>query len=188
MGVDPGSDLTPTVIIFAHPWAPFLGTQGIRMKTVAVRRTPPECLDSRVKHVGYLNNILAKLEAKVAGADEALMLDVRGFVTEGPGANFMIVKDRVLISPTTINILNGVTRRTLLALAHEAGLQTAERDLTLGDVYTADEAMMCGTGAEVVPVREVDGRSIGAEAPGPVTRRLMDAYQELVHRKGTPVY
>ncbi|MBC7264478.1 MAG: branched-chain-amino-acid transaminase [Chloroflexi bacterium] len=188
MGVDPGKGLEPTVIVLAHPWEPFLGTEGITMKTTAVRRVPSQCVDSRVKHVGYLNNILAKLEAKAAGADEALMLDINGFVAEGPGENFLIIKDKVVISPTTVNILNGVTRRTVLTLAREAGLETRETNLTLGDVYTADEALVCGTGAEIVPVREIDGRLIGHDVPGPITSMLIEAFKELVKREGIPVY
>jgi branched-chain amino acid aminotransferase len=188
MGVDPGVSLTPTVIIFAHPWAPFLGASGIRMKTVAVRRVPPQSLDSRVKSVNYLNSVMAKIEARAAGADEALILDLNGYVTEGPGENFLIVKGGAVISPTTINILDGVTRRTALALATEAGFATLERNLTLGDVYTADEAFVTGTGCEIVPVVEVDGRPIGSGKPGPITLRLMTAFRELVSRAGTPVY
>ena len=188
MGVGPGDQLTPTVIVFAHAWAPFLGDEGIAMKTVAVRRVPPQSIDSRVKHVGYLNSVLAKLEARAACADEALILDIQGFVAEGPGENFLIVKDNVVVSPTTINILNGITRRTVLALARQAGLRTEEKNLTLGDVYTADEAFVCGTGAEIAPVVKVDGRVIGPGVAGPVTRRLMAAFKELVQTEGTPVY
>jgi len=188
MGVGPGDQLMPTVIVFAHPWAPFLGDAGITMKTVAVRRVPPQSIDSRVKHVGYLNSVLAKLEARAACADEALILDIPGFVAEGPGENFLIVKDNVVVSPTTINILNGITRRTVLALARKAGLRTEEKNLTLGDVYTADEAFVCGTGAEITPVVKVDGRVIGPGVAGPVTRRLMVAFKELVRTEGTPVY
>ncbi len=188
MGVGPGKESSPTVIVFAHPWKPFLGDQGITMKTAAIRRVPPACVDSRVKHTGYLNNILAKLEADAAEADEALMLDVNGYVSEGPGENFLLVKDGVVISPLTINILNGVTRRTVLELAHQASIPTGERNLTLGDVYTADEALVCGTGAEIVPVVRVDGRPIGSGGPGPITRLLTVAFRELVQREGTPVY
>ena len=188
MGVDPRGDLTPTVIVLAHPWLPFLGEEGITMKTVSTRRIPPQSLDSRVKHVGYLNGIMAKLEANAAGAGEALLLDMNGFVAETPGANFMIIKNGAVLSPTTLNILDGVTRRTVMTLAREAGYEAGEKNLTLGDVYTADEAVVCGTGAEIVPVREVDGRPIGTETPGPITRHLIRAFKELVQREGTPVY
>ncbi len=188
MGVDPRGDLTPTVIVFAHPWPPFLGDAGITMKTVSTRRIPIQSLDSRVKHVGYLNGIMAKLEANAAGAGEALLLDMNGFVTETPGANFMIIKQGTVLSPRTYNILDGITRRTVMALALEAGCGAEERDLTLGDVYVADEAIVCGTGAEIVPVREIDGRTIGHETPGPITLKLRQAFKELVQREGTPVY
>jgi branched-chain amino acid aminotransferase len=158
------------------------------MKTVAVRRVPSQSIDARVKHVGYLNSVLAKLEANAAGADEALILDIHGFVAEGPGENFLIVKNRALISPTTVNILNGVTRRVVMSLAQQSGLVVQEKDLTLGDVYTADEAFVCGTGAEVVPVREVDGRMIGTVVPGPITGQLITAFKTLVRTEGTPVF
>ncbi len=188
VGVNPAPELTPTVIVFAHLWAPFLGQEGISLKTVALRRVPPQSIDAHIKHVGYLNSILAKLEANAAGASEALILDMSGFVAEGPGANFLLIKNGVLISPTTLNILNGVTRRTLMSLARDAGLGVEERNLTLGDVYTADEAFLCGTGAEVVPVREVDGRPIGTAVPGPITARLTKSFKELTQTQGTPVY
>ncbi len=188
MGVDPRGDQTPTVIVFAHPWPPFLGEEGITMKTTSTRRIPPQSLDSRIKHVGYMNSIMAKLEANAAGVGEALILDMNGFVAETPGANFLIVKNGALFSPTTLNILDGITRRTVLALAREAGCRTEEKNLTLGDVYTADEALVCGTGAEIVPVAQVDGRRIGPECPGPVTCRLVAAFHELVRREGTPVF
>ncbi|MBF0528774.1 MAG: branched-chain-amino-acid transaminase [Deltaproteobacteria bacterium] len=188
MGVHPGPGLVPTIIVFAHPWAPFLGSEGITMKTTAIRRIPPQCLDAKVKHVGYLNSILAGLEADIAGAQEALMLDINGLVTEGPGENFLIVKHGAVISPHTINILNGITLRTVMTLAREAGISAVEKNLTLGDVYTADEAFVCGTGAEIVPVREVDGRRIGASVPGPITCQLTTAFKELVRREGTAAY
>jgi branched-chain amino acid aminotransferase len=188
VGVDPRGDLTATVIVMAYPWPPFLGGQGITMKTVSTRRIPPQCLDSRVKQTGYMNSIVAKMEANVAGANEALILDVNGFVSEAPAANFLIVKGGAVLSPRTVNILNGITRQTLLALALEAGYRVEEKDITLGDVFTADEAMVCGTGAEIVPVREVDGRRIGKAAPGPVTCRLIDAFHSLVKREGIPIY
>jgi branched-chain amino acid aminotransferase len=113
---------------------------------------------------------------------------MNGFVAETPGANFMIIKNGAVLSPTTLNILDGVTRRTVLTLAREAGYKAEEKNLTLGDVYTADEAIVCGTGAEIVPVREVDGRPIGTETPGLITRQLVRAFKELVQREGTPVY
>lgn len=188
LGIDPRG-AKPTVIVFAHPWDPFLGDQGITMKTVAVRRIPPQCLDSGAKCVGaYVNSVLAEIEAKIAGADEALVLDTQGFVAEGPGENFLAVKGGRLISPPLTNILNGVTRRTVMALAQELGIPTVETNLTLGDVYTADEAMLCGTAVEIVPVREIDGRKIGEQVPGEITARLMQAFRELVRKEGTPVY
>ena len=158
------------------------------LKTASLRRVPSQCIDSRVKHVGYMNSILAKIEAMCSGVDEALILDINGHVAEGPGENFLIVKNGVLISPTTLNILDGVTRRAAIHLARERGIEVLEKDLTLGDVYTADEALLSGTGAEIVPVRVVDGRTIGKQVPGPITSQLMTDFRRLVQMEGTPVY
>lgn len=187
MGVDPTSALKPTLIVFAHEWAPFLNDQGISVKTVAVRRVPSQSVDSRVKSVCYLNSVLAKLEAKISQADEALLLDTNGFVAEAPGANFLIIKNDVLISPKTTNILNGITRRTVMEIANQLGYRTYETNITLGDVYTADEAFMCGTGAEIAPIRSVDGRIIGQETPGKITNKLICSFRKLVQEEGTPV-
>jgi branched-chain amino acid aminotransferase len=188
VGVDPRGDLAPTIIVYAHPWAPFLGANGIKMKTVSTRRVPPQSMDSRVKHVGYLNSIMAKLESNIANADDALILDVNGFVTEASAANFLIIKSGAIISPTKVNILDGITRRVVLNLANQIGLVTQETNITLGDVYTADEAFVCGTGAEIVPVKEVDGRAIGMGVPGSITLQLISLFHELVKKEGTPVY
>ncbi|MGE5484309.1 MAG: branched-chain-amino-acid transaminase [Ignavibacteriales bacterium] len=187
LGLDP-SGAKPSIIVFAHPWPPFLGGKGVRLKTASWRRIPPECLDSKVKCVGaYVNSVLAEMEAKAAGYDEALLLDTLGFVAEGPGENVLLVKNGELLSPHVTNVLDGITRRTVLALAGEMGIPVRETNLTLGDVYTADEAMMCGTAVEIAAIAEVDDRRIGVKAPGEITSRLQDKFRDLVKREGTSV-
>lgn len=189
LAVGPAEGATPTVVIFAHPWDSFLGKEGVTLKTVSIRKTPVESFDPRIKCTGaYVNGVMAKLEADAAGCDEALLLDKHGFVAEGPGSNFMIVTRGVLFSPRHLSILNGITRETVFDLASRLGIEVRETDLTLSDVYTSDEAFMCGTGAEISPVRMVDGRKIGGSAPGPVTAKLMEAFREAVSVEGTPVY
>lgn len=189
LGVGPDPDYDPTVIVLAHPWKPFLGDSGITMKTSAVRKFPPACFDSRAKCVGtYVNGIMAKQEATASDCDEALLLDVQGFVAEGPGENFLIVKNGVLYSPRRTNILHGITRQTVIEMAREMKIPTCEKDITLGDVYTCDEAFVCGTGAEICHVRMVDGREIGDSTAGPITTSLIECFKILIHKEGTPVY
>lgn len=189
VGVGPEKDSPPTVVILAHPWPSFLGKEGITLKTVSTRKIPVESFDPRIKCAGaYINGIMAKMEANAAGCDEALLLDVNGFVAEGPGSNFLIISQGILFSPRPVSILDGITRRTVLDLALSLGTQVMETDLTLLDVYSCDEAFMCGTGAEICPVREVDGRVISASGPGPLTIQLMGAFRELVQKEGTPVF
>lgn len=189
LAVGPEKNSSPTVVIIAHPWPSFLGGEGISLKTVSVRKIPADSFDPRIKCTGtYVNGVMAKIEANAAGCDEALLLDWQGYVAEGPGSNFLIVSEGALLSPRHQSILNGITRKTILELASRLGLQVRETDLTLSDVYTSDEAFMCGTGAEISPVRMVDGRSIGTSTPGPVTSSLMKAFREVVSVEGTPVY
>jgi branched-chain amino acid aminotransferase len=156
--------------------------KGIRLKTSALRKPPPECLDARIKTLNYMSSILARLDAYASGADDSLMLDVHGFVAEGPTINFFIVKDGVIRTPSKYHALEGITRSTVIELARSAGYTVSEENITLYDVYTADEAFVCGTAAEVVPVIEVDGRRM--RGVGPATKRLQELYHELTHEDG----
>jgi len=188
VGVGPDNNASSTVVILAHPWKPFLGSEGIRLKTAAVRKIPSHSFDSRVKCTGsYVNGIMAKLESNAAQCDEALLLDQQGFIAEGPGSNFFIVKNGTLLSPLPLNILDGITRRTVCELAEEAKIPFCEKNLTLADAYACDEAFVCGTGAEICPVREIDGRYPQAAVPGPITHQLMKNFRSLVNVAGTPV-
>src|SRR5262245_11690622 len=170
-----------TIAIYRSPSA------GIRVVTSTFRRNAPDALSPSIKSLNYLNNILARIEANDRGADEALMLDAQGYVAEATVDNFFIVTERALLVPPTATNLKGITRETLLGVAVSLGIRTEEAPFTLFDVWTAKEAFICGTAAEVVPVVSVDDRVIGSGSIGPVTGRIMTAYDELVRTQGTPI-
>jgi branched-chain amino acid aminotransferase len=161
---------------------------GIRVVTSSFRRNPPEALSPSIKSLNYLNNVLARIEANDRGADEALMLDMNGYVAEATVDNFFIVTEHGVVTPPTSTNLKGVTRETLLGLAAGLGIRTEEKAFTLFDVWTAREAFICGTAAEVVPVVSVDDRTIGTGTVGPVSGRIMTAYDQLVRAQGTPIH
>lgn len=154
---------------------------------VSTRKIPSVCIEARVKSLNYLNNILARIEALESGADEAIMLDLNGFVTEGPGENIFIVRSGSLHTPPPHNILNGITRQTVLELAESMGIKVYEQNLTRYDLYTADEAFFTSTFGGIKPIREIDGRRIGLKAPGPITEKLRNAYKSLLLKEGTPI-
>jgi branched-chain amino acid aminotransferase len=153
---------------------------GIELITASTRRPGPTVLDPRIKSLNYLNNILAKLEARRAGADEALLLNERGYVTEGTAENIFIVRGGGLYTPPVSDgALDGITRGVVLELSRQEGIESIERSLTPYDVHTADECFLCGTGAELLPVRAVDGRQLAC-VPGPITERIRDAFGRLI--------
>ncbi len=156
--------------------------------TSTFRRNAPDATSPSIKSLNYLNNILARIEANDRGADEALMLDGQGYVAEATVDNFFIVTDQALLTPPTATNLKGITRETLLGAGGEPGIRAEEKPFTLFDVWTAKEAFICGTGAEVVPVLSVDGADDRRTATiGPVTGRIVAAYHELVRSQGTPI-
>jgi branched-chain amino acid aminotransferase len=170
----------PNLIIIARPYihraAPERIARGLTLKTVAVRRPSGQVLDPHIKSLNYLNLVMAKLEAKAAGADEALLLDLAGRVCEATGNNVFVVHGRELRTPRH-DILRGVTRETVLELAAAQGWRAEEAELELYDAYTADEMFLCGTAGGLLPVATIDGRPVGAGRPGPVWRALSEAYQ-----------
>jgi len=178
--LDP-SGCVPGCVIIVRPYVAMVTVEkaqrGIRVKTVATRRTPSEVLDPQVKSLNYLNLVLAKIEATAAGADEAILLDVRGHVCESAGYNLFAVHGRQLLTPTD-DILEGVTRATVFELAPELGLVANARTLTLFDIYVADEVFLTSSAGGIVSVLEVDGRSIGSGQPGPVFTSVNDAYEK----------
>jgi branched-chain amino acid aminotransferase len=163
--------------------------KGLRVVTASTRQRPLDVLNPRIKTCNYLNNIMARLEANLAGADEGLMLTHDGYVAECTADNiFAVRRGRVVTPPAHLGILQGVTRQTVLDLCATLGVPAAEQVITLHDIYTADECFLTGTGAELGPVVEVDGRAVGTGKPGPVTMKILAAFRELAAREGTPVY
>lgn len=184
LGIDPRKCPRGTVIVIVDSiaiWPAERYEQGLACVTAATPVPHREALSPRVKSLNYLPHVMAKVEGNVAGADEVLMLDSAGHVCEGSGQNLFVVKDRaVLTPPPYAGILLGVTRGAVMDLAREAGLEVEERILNRYDVYTADEAFLTGTASELVPIRSLDGRPIGAGKAGPVTRDLMARFRTLV--------
>jgi len=189
LGIDPRKCPRANVIVIARKALSIYRSPstGIRVVTSTFRRNSPDTTSPSIKSLNYLNNVLARIEANDRGADEALMLDVNGYVAEATVDNFFIVTDHALLTPPTATNLKGVTRETLIALAATLGIRVEEKPFTLFDVWTAREAFICGTAAEVVPVVSVDERVIGTGAVGPVTGRIVAAYDELVRSQGRSI-
>jgi branched-chain amino acid aminotransferase len=180
----PDNPIRSTVV--AWKWGAYLGAgavdQGIRAKISSWSRHHIHVSLAKAKMMGqYTNSVLAKREAKLGGYDEALMMDTNGYVSEGSGENFFIVKKgRLITPPLSASILEGVTRDTILTLAREEGIPVAEEMLTRDQVYLADEAFFTGTAAEVTPIREIDNRKMGEGGVGPITKRLQARYFDVV--------
>jgi len=183
MGLDPAGCTRPNVILIATRLEmvhPNLRREGIRLIIAATRRLPADGLDPRIKSLNYLNHILARMEATRAGAQEAVLLNGLGRVTEGSAENLFIVRDGALATPRPVDgALAGITRGLVLELASELDIPAREAPLTPYDLYTADECFLTGTGAELIPVREVDGRPL-RHCPGPVFSTLAKAFHERV--------
>ncbi len=192
LGLDPRTCPTPHVIVIVANLAvypPEHYAAGIRVVTAATRQVPSASIDSRIKSLNYLKNVLARLEAHEAGAAEALMLNAEGFIAECTADNvFAVHGRRVLTPPPTEGALDGITAAAIRELAIADGLEWDERRLARYDLFVADECFLTGTGAEVIPVVQLDGRRIGAGVPGPITRRLTAAFRDLAAREGDPVF
>ncbi len=178
------------VMVAAWEWGAYLGdnalSQGIRIRTSSFTRHHVNITMCRAKANGnYINSMLALQEAIDTGYDEALLLDAEGYVMEGSGENIFIVRDGVIYSPDLTSALDGITRRTIMQLADELGYKVIEKRITRDEVYIADEAFFTGTAAEVTPIRELDGRSIGAGSRGPVTEQLQSLYFNAVHGRSS---
>ena len=173
-------------IVAAWEWGAYLGAdnmeKGIRIKTSSYTRHHVNINMCKAKANGhYINSMLALNEALTSGYDEALLLDVDGFVAEGSGENIFIVRDGVIYTPELTSALEGITRDTILELAASVGIAVREKRITRDEVYLADEAFFTGTAAEVTPIRELDDRTIGKGGRGPVTERLQSLYFDVVH-------
>ncbi len=174
------------VIVAAWNWGAYLGKdaleQGIRIRTSSFTRHHPNIAMCKAKANGnYINSMLALSDALKDGYDEALLLDVDGFVAEGSGENFFLVKDGIIYTPELSSALDGITRKTVIQLAEEEGYKVVEKRITRDEVYIADEAFFTGTAAEVTPIRELDRRTIGCGSRGPITEVLQSKYFDVVH-------
>ena len=181
------ADLLKThVIVAAWAWGSYMGEEnlkrGIKVRTSSYARHHVNITMTKAKANGnYMNSMLALQEALTGGADEALLLDPEGYVAEGSGENFFIVRDGVIYTPELTSCLDGITRKTILALAQDHGLDVVEKRITRDEVLIADEAFFTGTAAEVTPIRELDSRPIGAGSRGPITETLQSDYFDVVH-------
>ena len=177
----------PTLIILAEWKKPVYAESGIRLITSSVRRNTPQCLDSKIHHNNLINNILAKIQANLAGVDDAVMLDIHGYLSETNATNLFLVKSGELLTPYADSCLHGITRSNVLKLARKLSIPARECNLSTTQMYGADEMFTTGTMGELSPVLEVDGRTIGNGKPGPVTIKLRDTYWKKTKSEGTPL-
>jgi branched-chain amino acid aminotransferase len=186
MGLYP-LDSPVEVSIAAWPWGAYLGDEsklsGIRAKVASWRRISHDSLIPHAKASGqYLNSVLAKIEASKAGYQEAILLDHRGFVCEGSGENIYAVRDGQIVTPPhAAGILDGISRKSIVQIAHDLGYELVERDIARAELYLADEVFLSGTAAELVPVREIDDHQIGEGKPGPITLELQRVFDDALH-------
>jgi branched-chain amino acid aminotransferase len=187
-GMDPRLNTAGcTLIVLAEFKDPVYEVTGLRLVTASVRRPGPEVLDAKIHHTNLLNSILAKLESNAAGADDAVMLDARGFVAETNATNLFAVIDAGLVTPRAVACPEGITRRTVLALAEVNAIPVEIRDVSLAEFYAAEEVFCTGTMGEIAGVVGIDGRTIGAGRPGVVTRQVAHLYGEHVRAHATPL-
>lgn len=193
-GMSPEMNRAGCCLIVLAEWKGLVYSEdGIRLITASVRRNSPQTLDSKIHHNNLINNILAKIEANVSGVDDAVMLDLQGFLSETNATNIFIVRQGELLTPRADSCLPGITRGVVLSLARGDGIPTTERNLSLSELYSSGEAFTTGTAGELVPVVEVDGRAIGPYRsnpkgePGPVTQRLQTLFRALTEAEGEPL-
>ena len=176
-----------TLIVLAEWKPPVYPGEGIRVISASTRRNTPECLDSKIHHNNLLNNILASIEANVAGVDSAIMLDVNGFISETNDTNLFVVRRGIVQTPHADSCLPGLTRQMILDICAAEGIPAQERNLSLSELYTADEVFTSGTMGELTPVLEADGRVIADGKSGPMTRRLQTLHRNVARDNGTPL-
>ena len=191
LGLDPRKCPTPNIFIISQEWGAMYGDLyevGLTGVTVSVRRNAADALSPNIKSLNYLNNILAKIEANEKGGDEAIFFDQNGYLAEGSGDNIFIIKNGMVYTPPTINNLKGITRATAIELLEEMGIDISVENLGMFDLYTADEIFVTGTAAEAAPLVKVDGRDIGDGKPGPITKKMVDAFEHITQNTGTEIY
>jgi len=191
LGLNPTQCKSPSVIIIAATIALYhedFYRKGLTIVTCATRRSSPAALNPAVKSLNYLNNVMARVEANLADADEALMLNDAGNVAECTADNVFIVKrGQIFTPPVSAGALRGITRSVVFEIAAELGVKVREADITRHDVFVADECFLTGTAAEIVPVVKADGRSIGNGKPGPITARIIARFRQVTRETGTPI-
>lgn len=195
LGLDPRKCPKPSVIIIAAPLLRLYDEEkrrrGISMIVSWTRRDPVDATSHEIKSLNYLNSILAKIEANNAGADEALILDTNGYICEATGENIFIVKNGKLYTPPrSSGALPGITASVIKRIALKLGYEVIERNLTVTELYDADEAFLTGTGAEIMPIREVNKRKIGEGRMGPITEKILNEFMKIVRdpNEGIPIY
>ena len=192
LGLNPAHCKQPSVIIIASTivlYSQEIYQKGLTVVTCATRRTSPGALNPAVKSLNYLNNVMARIEANLAGADEALMLNDAGHVAECTADNIFVVKrGQIFTPPIAAGALRGITRLVVFELAAELGIKITEADITRHDVFIADECFLTGTAAEIIPVIKADGRLIGNGKPGPISARMIARFRQLTRETGTPIY
>lgn len=188
--MNPQFNVYGTTLIVLAEWKPAEGattydnTKGISLISASQRRNPPSTVDSKIHHNNMINNIIPKMQANLAGAADAIMLDIEGYVSETNATNIFMVEDGVLMTPHADHCLPGITRRTVLSLARELEIPTEVRRISLAEFHAADEVFTTGTMGELTPVNLIDGRVIGNGERGEVTQRLQEAYKGLPERPG----
>lgn len=192
LGLDPRRCPKPTVLIIVEQLAIYSEEaylNGLRAVSVAQRRNIPDALNPKIKSLNYLNNILVKIQSNFAGADEAIMMNAQGYVTEGSGDNIFIVKNGVVTTPPCyLGALEGITRQAIIELCGKLDIPLKEEPFSMHDVYIADEVFFTGTAAEVIAAREIDGRTIGKGQAGPITLRLLEEFRKIVEIDGYKVW
>lgn len=176
-----------TLIVLAEWKPPVYSDDGIRVITASTRRNTPECLDSKIHHNNLLNNILASIEANVAGVDAAVMLDVSGFISETNDTNLFLVTDGQVLTPHADSCLPGLTRKMILEICRQENIPSLERNLSLTELYCADEVFTSGTMGELTPILSADGRIIADGSVGPVTKSLQDLHRKFAFENGSPL-
>ncbi|MEC0203488.1 branched-chain-amino-acid transaminase [Paenibacillus lautus] len=192
LGLDPRRCPKPTVLIIVEQLAIYSEEaylNGLKAVSVAQRRNIPDALNPKIKSLNYLNNILVKIQSNFAGADEAIMMNAQGYVTEGSGDNIFIVKNGVVTTPPCyLGALEGITRQAIIDLCDKLGIKLKEEPFSMHDVYIADEVFFTGTAAEVIAAREIDGRMIGEGQAGPITLQLLEEFRKIVDQDGYKVW
>jgi branched-chain amino acid aminotransferase len=192
LGLNPEQCKHPSVIIIVATITLYPASvyqNGLTVVTCATRRTNPSALNPAVKSLNYLNNVMARIEANLAGADEALMLNDAGNVAECTADNVFIIKrGQIFTPPITAGALRGITRSVVFDIAAELGVKISETDITRHDVFIADECFLTGTAAEIIPVIKADGRTIGTGKPGPITARMIGRFRAMTRETGTPIF